>query len=370
MIAAKLIADIESTAPVEKTLEDLIGESLIPQGVSIPEPDIVFGINGISVFTKKSISTLIGRAKGGKTSVTAWIVAQAINNNTRTLWIDTEQGLYYGSRTQFWVLKIAGLGASENLRFYDLKIFTPNKRIEMIEAIIAAYVPDLVIIDGIKDLVFDINSPEEATKKTGDLMRWADIYDCHILSILHQNKGNEHSRGHLGTEMTNKSETVLRIEKAEDGLVVCTPEYTRGKPFDLFAFSRSEDGIPMIVDGYAGSINTKIGNDKKGIDPTDIAYNSVHEDIINHVFSEQQFLKYEEVLSSIMHYFQSKGAPIKRNKANEFAVHHTKIKLLWKNPHIKGYAKYQKNPLFDPLTLVIAGSTIGLNNLSTDEPPF
>ena len=33
--------------------------------------------------------------------------------------------------------------------------------------------------------------------------------------LLHQNKGDEHARGHIGTELSNKAETVLQVEKDE-----------------------------------------------------------------------------------------------------------------------------------------------------------
>ena len=36
-----------------------------------------------------------------------------------------------------------------------------------------------------------------------------------IHTILHQNKGEEHARGHIGTELSNKAETVLQVEKDE-----------------------------------------------------------------------------------------------------------------------------------------------------------
>lgn len=370
MIVQELIDNINKEGESQKTVQDLIRESLIPQGVSIPEPDLVFGINGVPIFTKKSISTLIGRAKSGKTTVTAWVVSQSIKSEINVLWIDTEQGLYYGSRTQFWILSMSGLSKSEALKFYDLKIYSPNERVEMIELIIKELKPDLVVIDGIRDLVFDINNPEEATRRTGDLMRWADQYNCHILNILHQNKGNEHARGHLGTEMINKSESVIKVEQNEDKLIICTPEYTRSKAFEVFAFDRDEKGMPVLVDGYAGKITTTMGSSsKKGIDPTDIAYNVVHEEIVDYAFSKQEYLKYEELLNNVRHYFQTNGTEIGRNKANEFAVHYIMIGIIWKNPYIKGYAKYQKNPKFNPLILVNhkTGPTVLVDD---EEPPF
>jgi hypothetical protein len=345
MKVVDLINQISNDAPVERTLQDIIMESLIPQGIEVPKPEIVFGVNGIPIFTKKSISVLIGRAKSGKTTVTSWIVSQSILNSIKVLWIDTEQGLYYGSRTQHWILSMSGLTASPHLQFYDLKIFSPTKRIEMIEEIIKMFAPDLVVVDGIRDLVFDINNPEEATNRTGDLMRWAEIYDCHILNILHQNKGNEHARGHLGTEMINKSESVIKVEVGEDKLIVCSPEYTRSAPFIPFAFDRDENGMPQIVEGFSGSITTSGGSStKKAIDPTDTSWNPAHIEIVDFVFSNREYLKYSEMIDFIWNYFQKNGGSVGKSKARDFIAHYLLTGIVWVNPYVKGHAKYQKNP--------------------------
>lgn len=368
MIVQKLIDDINAEAEEQKSIEDLIRESLIPQGVKIPEPDLVFGINGVPVFTKKSISTLIGKAKSGKTTVTSWIVSESIKSAINVLWIDTEQGLYYGSRTQFWILSMSGLKLSECLKFYDLKIFPPNQRVEMIELIIKELKPDLVVVDGIRDLVFDINNPEEATRRTGDLMRWADQYNCHILNILHQNKGNEHARGHLGTEMINKSESVIKVEQDESGLIVCNPEYTRSKAFEIFAFDRDERGMPIIVDGYAGKITTSTSSNKKGIDPWDIAYNPVIPEIVDFCFKDSEFLTRSNLKQKIRDYFNKNGVTIGDPKARDFMGRFEDIGIIWENEHIKGHAKMHKHPKFDPLTLVVAGLGKYTTEQSEDRP--
>ncbi|MBB6126950.1 P-loop NTPase family protein [Mucilaginibacter lappiensis] len=209
--------------------------------------------------------------------------------------------------------------------------------------------PDLVVVDGIRDLVFDINNPEEATNRTGDLMRWAEIYDCHILNILHQNKGNEHARGHLGTEMINKSESVIKVEVGEDKFIICSPEYTRSAPFEPFAFDRDSDGMPVIVTGFSGSIATSGGTEgkKKTVDPTDPNFNSAHIEIVDKCFSKEEYLKYDDVVRNIKHYFQLNGVELGINKAKEFLTHYIQTGIIWKNPYVKGFAKYQKNPKFE-----------------------
>ena len=90
-----------------------------------------------------------------------------------------------------------------------LRKYTPEQRIRIVEqAIYNTPEIGLVIIDGIRDMVYDINSPSESTRIISKLMQWTDDRQIHIHTILHQNKGDENARGHIGTELNNKAETV------------------------------------------------------------------------------------------------------------------------------------------------------------------
>jgi len=307
---------MQEVKPKEQiNIQELSEQALIPQGIEIPKPEVVFGMDGIPVFTKKSISTLIGKAKSGKTTCSAWVVAQAILQEMDILWIDTEQGAYYGSRTQSWVLHIAEIHASEHLKYYDLKIHNPSIRIEIVEFLITTIKPDMVIIDGIRDLVFDINNPDEATIITGNLMRWADSFDCHILSIIHQNKGNEHARGHLGTEMINKSETVIKVSQDDKKLTICEPEFTRGEPFTIFAFDRDEHGRPFIVN-YQPKITSGESNSKKTL-PIDIAKNT-HYDCLEQAFGIETQIPYGELCVLVSASFEMYGMAMGVEKTKKF----------------------------------------------------
>jgi predicted ATP-dependent serine protease len=255
----ELIAQIEADAPAEtQTIQDLLRKAIIPQGVKVPEPESVFSLGGATIFTKKSISTLTGKAKAGKTTATTWIVSQMLKQGLKVLWMDTEQGEYYGSRTQFWVLTNAGMPFCDDFIFFDLKIHRPETRSEIVEAAIQEFKPDMVIIDGSRDLLYDINSTEQSLILSNDLMKWAAIYDCHILTILHLNKDGMNARGHIGTELINKSETVIKVDKNDDGLIVCSPEYCRDKDFIPFAFDRDDRDMPQIVENFMG--DTTVSN--------------------------------------------------------------------------------------------------------------
>lgn len=236
-----------------KEVEDYLSKALahlVPQDEEIPAPESVFSIGGNPILTKKSLSAVIAKAKQGKTTVVVWLVAQMLLGQ-KVLWIDTEQGLYYSSRTQHWVLDIAGHEYARNLYFFDFKIFPPDERIKLVDALLEAGDYDLMVIDGIRDLLFDINSPEEATIISTHLMRWAEAHNIHIINVLHTNKGDGNARGHLGSELVNKAETVLKVElEDETKNILVTPEFTRGKPFDEFALYRDENGVPCLLDGW------------------------------------------------------------------------------------------------------------------------
>ena len=56
-----------------------------------------------------------------------------------------------------------------------------------------------VFIDGIADVVPDVNDAEETSSLITDLHKWAIEFDCPILNIIHVNPGSDSkTRGHLG----------------------------------------------------------------------------------------------------------------------------------------------------------------------------
>ena len=79
------------------------------------------------------------------------------------------------------------------------------------------------------------------------LMKLSTQYDCHICSILHENKGNGQLRGHLGAEVINKSESVLSVTNNGETSTV-EPVYTRNMPFEAFTFRVNDEGLPEYCD--------------------------------------------------------------------------------------------------------------------------
>ena len=98
--------------------------------------------------------------------------------------------------------------------FLMLREFTPVERRNIIDMALEDE-PSIgfVVIDGVRDLISDINSPGESVNIINDLMRWTNVYNIHIHTVLHLNKSDDNTRGHIGTELNNKAETVLKVVK-------------------------------------------------------------------------------------------------------------------------------------------------------------
>jgi hypothetical protein len=82
------------------------------------------------------------------------------------------------------------------------------------------------------------------------LMKWSEEQNILITTVLHQNKGDNNARGHIGTELNNKAETVLSISKSTDNEMVSivAPEMCRNIEPQSFAFEIDNNGIPYISD--------------------------------------------------------------------------------------------------------------------------
>ncbi|WP_061868542.1 AAA family ATPase [Prevotella intermedia] len=223
-------------------------------------PPVVLQAGEAIIGTLGNFSVSTGKAKAKKTFNVSAIVAAALVNGQvleykasfpeskrNILYFDTEQSPYHCQLVMQRILRLAGQPIDkepEHLKFSHLRaIADPNERREIIRyGIYNTPNVGLVVIDGIRDLMLDINNSTEATKLVGDLMQWTSEQNIHIQTVLHLNKGDDNARGHIGTELNNKAETVLQITKdstlPERSIVA--PAIIRSKPFDKFAFRLKE----------------------------------------------------------------------------------------------------------------------------------
>lgn len=209
-----------------------------------------------------NISTIIGKAKSRKTFFITLLVSSLVTNrniffksnlNKNIVIFDTEQGRYHVWKVSKRIERIVGKWP-DNIKIFGLRPLTVVERIREIENYIYINDHELVIIDGIRDLVTDINSAEQATDIVGKLMKWSYEREIHICNVLHQNKADDNARGHIGTEIVNKSETVIQVAKAKSKeYSIVTSVYTRGQETKEFQFKIDSDGLPVIETDEAGN---------------------------------------------------------------------------------------------------------------------
>lgn len=248
-------------------LNRILSESLIKATDTYKTPPQIIWVDNSSIATLGNFSASTGKAKAKKTfNVSALVAASLANGKVlnyraslpegkrKILYVDTEQSRYHCHNVLERILKLAGLPTSidnENLDFICLREYTPSVRIEVIDYALAqdqSY--GLVIIDGIRDLLLDINNAGESVEVINKMMEWSSKYDLHIHCVLHQNKGDNNVRGHIGTEMNNKAETVLVITKSTTNPDISEVKamHIREKEFKPFAFTVNEEGLPEIVE--------------------------------------------------------------------------------------------------------------------------
>lgn len=105
----------------------------------------------------------------------------------------------------------------------------------------------LIVIDGIRDLVSNINDPDECTALIEWLERLILQHNIHVINVLHLNKTDGNARGHLGSELQNKAEASIKVKyDRETNLSTVECESSREKGFEPFAFQHGPEGLPQL----------------------------------------------------------------------------------------------------------------------------
>ncbi|MFA6932417.1 MAG: hypothetical protein WCQ30_02155, partial [Bacteroidales bacterium] len=136
---------------------------------------------------------------------------------------------------------------TDRLDYLTLREVNAKQRVEITIKAMEELKPDLVVIDGIRDLVLDFNDLAESGQIVGEMMRLSSLYNCGILTVLHQNKADNNARGHLGSELCNKSETVIQVVK-DKGIATVSPVYSRNREIQDFSFKINDAGLPELCD--------------------------------------------------------------------------------------------------------------------------
>lgn len=321
-------------------------------GKYVTSPEILC-VHGSAIGTLGNFSASIGKAKSKKTFNVSAIVAAALYNGTvlqyeaelpenkqKILYVDTEQSPYHCQKVMRRIVRMAGLPLDEepkNLEFLTLRRHTPEIRIAIVEkAIYDTEGLGLVIIDGIRDMVYDINSPSESTKIISKLMQWTDERQIHIHTILHQNKADENARGHIGTELNNKAETVLEVakDKLDNNVSTVQAVHIRAMDFQPFAFRINDDALPELVNDY--SFNKK---ESQYFDYSELK-DEQHMQALEAAFAETKLYGYNALMDALKRGYASIGCMYGENKLGKLKKFLENKRMIIKD----STKKYRYNP--------------------------
>lgn len=250
----------------KEDIKKIVESSYLKADHKFEHPQICLEIKGQygnQIFaTYGNFSTILAAAKVGKTTATGVIIGAYLTriqkskfsashpeNKNVAVWADTEQGKPECIKTIQSICRQTSGNKTEhpeNLKFLSLRKYSKDIRLEAIEYVIYN-TPNIgfLVIDGVRDLVSSINNEVEATIIADKLLKWSEEANIHILTILHQNKGDANARGHLGTELMNKAETVAMLSRGENNgtrTTIIEPKFARHKEFEPFAFTIDDDG--------------------------------------------------------------------------------------------------------------------------------
>ena len=202
------------------------------------------------------LSLLLGCSFGGRSNLYTNSI-DILGHDLQDKYIvsaDTEQDSFDSWLTAIRIPKLVGK-KPDNFIPIKLREYTPNERLQYLEWLFleSEYRNKLgvVSIDGYVDLINDFNSQLESSELTQKLMKWSSISKAHITGVLHLNPNSDKARGHLGTILQQKCETVVIIaDKGEYSLVTC--QRGRGKKFREFCISVNDEWLPQIIDNPDG----------------------------------------------------------------------------------------------------------------------
>lgn len=278
---------------------DEVKQYLLDARQNYPEPYYLLEYNGVPFSALGGIQALSGQKKNGKTFVLAQLMSAILSPRTmrmdeylpglrvpqRTLdhlgheptvlYVDTEMEKLNSAKVlrrvhwlcgwdmdipnpRFNVLWLRGVTDVKNLSG-EVKEHAYARRYRLIKAAIEMLHPDVVFIDGIRDIIGDFNDNKESASLVGDLMALAEKEQICIWNVLHMNPrpGNDDDskmRGHLGTELGNKvTDTLVSIkQKTANGVTFTVKQQdARGKDMEDWKFEVTEAagalGIPRIT---------------------------------------------------------------------------------------------------------------------------
>jgi len=278
--------------------------------------DIVFTIGSKNTGSLSNFITLSGLPKAGKSTYISAIVASAFvsydifsmkvhlpKDRKKICYFDTESSDYDFYRQ---INKIKGfadlIAMPDNFNAYQVREDSSSTIRKMIEEYLTNN-PEcsIIIIDGLLDLIVNMNDEREASLVTKWLKKITKVYNVLLITVLHQSKSNLSTTGHIGSASDRFAQSTLDIVKEkEKNCYVLSSRFMRSdadfEPITLMNFN-----------GVFQQVETEVKKDagKKASDLSDLEskalcnkivvvatnYNDISDEIIERTATSKAYAK-------------------------------------------------------------------------------
>ena len=245
---------------------ELIKGFVIDRNIEYPDPEYLIEIGGVPTMPKGNLVALSAKWKNGKTFFCDILSAiflgcdqfascRSLQAEGRVLFFDTEQAESDTARIHKTIDAMTPESRHDDFKVFclreavidtDTEQSTAISRYDLICRAIGQEHPDLVIIDGIADLIYNYNDVIESQDMVNKLAAVANKHNCCIVVVMHQNKGQKdrNMKGHLGTMLFQKCSDVFNVEKC-GSVFIATHAVSRHRNCEDICFKLDANAVPM-----------------------------------------------------------------------------------------------------------------------------
>jgi len=226
------------------------------------EDDSILFLQGIPIGSKENIITITGKSKSRKTIIASALAtamfkedgfltfSSDLSPDAKILHIDTEQGYKHYWHSVERIFKDAGLQYDPRFTSIHTRDADIPMRLELIDCLVESLRPTVLIIDGLTDLVYDINDQAEATKIGEKFLQISSKYQLLVIGVIHTTKTTGFMTGAIGTIFEKKSETVIKVELMEGEPMISniSCQFSRNKPFETFSIEADDHNNYTVLE--------------------------------------------------------------------------------------------------------------------------
>jgi len=244
-LATDFVPELIEGSDTGKTLEAMLDARRIRLTNPPAKPAFILKLAGHGLTTAGNIAVLSAQAKAGKSASIGGMLAAFFDDDgdadclgfsaepasgKAVLLFDTEQSLFDAWQLVHRSMRRAGRSTlPDNLRAYALLDLSASERLALLHAELARASSECggvhcALLDGVADLLENVNDIPAAIGLVQELRNLSVQYDCPIVCVLHENPAQPgfsgKTRGHLGSELERKADANLSIKKGSDNISV------------------------------------------------------------------------------------------------------------------------------------------------------